>query len=166
MVFDLSDRYTINSPCNWLIYAVFDWACLHLINLVCIWSLKPVLVYWVCNWLVQPVHDLLYLILFYSNCIELIQAVFNPFHLYMMFLFDPAYLFVQFNLYLTYSICNQSIPTVYSWFDLNVISLTWTWLIPYVLCWFHMCMPNSTCIRSIHTVPNLFRMYNIDPALF
>ena len=156
------------------IHPVIDWSMLYLIEHACIWSIWSAydhywnlfLIYWVCNWLVQPVHDLLYLILFYSNCIELNQAVFDPFHLYMMFLFDPAYLFVQFNLYLTDSICNQSIPKVYSWFDLNIISLTWTWLIQYVLCWFHMCMPNSTCIRSIHTVPNLFSMYNIDSALF
>ena len=158
------------------IHPVIDWSMLYLIEHACIWSIWSAydhhwnlfLFYWVCNWLVQPVHDLIYLILFYSNCIELNQAVFDQFYLYMMFLFDQVYLFVQFNLYLTYSICNQLIPKVYSWFDsdLNIISLTWTWLIQYVLCWFHMCMPNSTCIRSIHTVPNLFSMYNIDPALF
>ena len=108
------------------IHPVIDWSMLYLIEHACIWSIWSAydpwnlfLIYWVCNWLVQPVHDLLYLILFYSNCIELnpSQAVFDQFHLYMMFLFDPACFkfFVQFNLYLpvTDSICNQSIPKVY-----------------------------------------------------
>ena len=120
------------------IHPVIDWSMLYLIEHACIWSIWSAydpwnlfLIYWVCNWLVQPVHDLLYLILFYSNCVELIQAVFDQFHLYMtrtrtfFKLFDPANFFVtvQFrvNLYLTDSICNQSIPKarVYSWFHLN-----------------------------------------------
>ena len=143
MVFDLSDRYTIHSPCNWLIYAVFDWACLHLINLVCIWSLKPVFCF------IESVIDWFNLCMTCYTWFCFIQTVLSWFKLYSIHstciwcscLTQPISLFN--------STCIWLIQFVISQFQWYTLDLTWILSLWLELDWFNMYFVDSTCACPI-----------------
>ena len=143
MVFDLSDRYTINSPCNWLIYAVFDWACLHLINLVCIWSLKPVFCF------IESVIDWFNLCMTCYTWFCFIQTVLSWFKLYSIHstciwcscLTQPISLFNSTCIWLI-----QFVISRFQWFTLD---LTWILSLWLELDWFNMYFVDSTCACPI-----------------